>query len=70
MPNYETKSDLQNATGVDTSKLAEKDNSATLKTTIDELDVDQLKNIPRGTSQLKTKVDKLEVDKLATASVD
>ena len=35
LPNYETKSDLKNATGVDISQFAKRDNSANLKSNVD-----------------------------------
>ena len=40
LPNYATKSDLKNATGVDTLQLAKKGNSPNLKSDVDELDTD------------------------------
>ena len=40
LPNYATKSDLKNATGVDTLQLAKKGNSPNLKSDVDELDID------------------------------
>ena len=61
--NYATKSDLKNATGVDTSKLAKKVDLASLKSFIDKLDIDKLKNVPTSLSNLKSKLDKLDVDK-------
>ena len=61
--NYATKSDLKNATGVDTSKFAKKVDLASLKSFIDTLDNDKLKNVPTSLSNLKSKLDKLDVDK-------
>ena len=40
--NYETKTDLKNLTHVDTSNFALKTNLASLKTEVDNLDVDKL----------------------------
>ena len=40
LPNYATKSDLKNATGVDTLQLDKKGNSPNLKSDVDELDID------------------------------
>ena len=40
LPNYATKSDLKNATGVDTLQLAKKGNLPNLKSDVDELDID------------------------------
>ena len=66
-PNYAIKSDLKNATGVDTSTFAKKIDLANLKSNVDKLDIDKLKNVPTNLSNLKSKVDKLDVDKLALA---
>ena len=46
MCNYATKTDLKNATGVDTSKFAKRVDIANLKFSVDKLDIDQLKNVP------------------------
>ena len=45
LSNYATKSDLKNATGVDTSKFAKKVDLANLKSDADKLDIDKQKNI-------------------------
>ena len=70
LSNYATKADLQNATGVDISKLAAKYDLARLKAEVDKVDVDKLKNVPTNLSNLKSKVDKLDIDELVTVSVD
>ena len=70
MSNYETKADLKNATGVDTSKFAKKFDLASLKSNVDKLDIDKLKNVPNGLSSLKSNVDKLDIGKLETTQVD
>ena len=70
LSNYETKSDLKNATGVDKSKFAKKVNLASLKSNVDKFDIDELKNVPSSLSNLKRKVDKLYVDKLLPVPVD
>ena len=41
-----TKKDLKNATSVDTSRFAKKDDLASLKLEIDELDIGKLESIP------------------------
>ena len=46
LSNYATKTDLKNATGIDTSNLALKSNLAKLKAEVDEIDVDKLKTVP------------------------
>ena len=68
--NYTTKSDLKTATGVDTSKFSAKVDLANLKSNVDKLDIDKLKNIPTNLRNLKSKVDKLDIDKLVPVSVD
>ena len=70
LSNYATKADLKNATGVDTSKFAKKVDLASLKSNVDKLDIDKLKNVPTNLSNLKSKVDKLDIDKLAPVPVD
>ena len=45
LSNYATKSDLKNATGVDTSKFAKKDDITNLKSNVDKLDIDKLKKM-------------------------
>ena len=61
--NYATKADLKYATGVDTSIFAKKVDLASLKSNVDKLYIDKLKNVPRKVSNLKSKVYKLDVDK-------
>ena len=70
LSNYATKTDLKNETGADTSKFAEKVYLASLKSNVDKLDIDKLKNVPTNLSNLKSKVDKLDVDKLAPVPVN
>ena len=50
--NYETKTDLKNLTHVDTSNFALKTNLASLKTEVDNLDVDKLVSVPFYLSKL------------------
>ena len=57
LSNYATKADLKNATGVDTSRFTKKVGLANLKSNVDNLDIDQLKNVPTNLGNLKTKVD-------------
>ena len=57
MPNYATKTDIKNISHVDTSSFALKSNLASLKTEVDKLDIDKLKNVPNNLSNLKSKVD-------------
>ena len=67
MSSNATKTDLKNATGVDTSGFAK---TTDLKSDVDKLDLDKFKNESSCSSNLKSKVDKLDVDKLVPAHVD
>ena len=62
---YATKSDLKNATSVDTSQFAKN-----LKSRVDELDTDKLKKVPSSLKSLKNKIAKLDVDNLTPVPVD
>ena len=53
----------QKATGVDTSKFAEKVDLANFKSNVDRSDIGKLKNVPTNLSNLKSKANKLDVDK-------
>ena len=68
--NYATKADLKNTPGVDTSKFTEKVDLANLKSNLDKLDIEKLKNVPTNLSNLKIKVNELDVDKFAPVSID
>ena len=70
MSNYATKADFKNVTGVDTSSFAKKTDLANIKSDINKLDIDKLKNVPSNLNNLKSKVDKLEIGKLETTPVD
>ena len=70
LSNHATKSDLKNATGVDASRFAKTVDLANLKSNVDKLDIDKLKNVPTNLNNLKSKVDKLDADKLVPVPVD
>ena len=70
LSNYATKTDLKNATGIDTSSLAIKIDLADLKFNVDKLDINKLKNVPANLSNLKSKIDKVDVDKIVPVPVD
>ena len=70
LSNYAIKADLKNETGVDTSKCPKKVDLANLKSNVDKLDIDKLKNILINLTNLESKVDKLDVDKLIPVPVD
>ena len=64
MSNYATKTDLKNTTEVDTSEFVKRTGLASLKSDVNKLGIDKLKNVPSNLSNLKSKVDKLDIDKL------
>ena len=66
LSNYAAKSDLKNATGVDTSKLAEKFDLASLKAEIDKINIDKLKTVPVDLSNLSNAVNSEVVKKFAS----
>ena len=61
LSNYETKANLENVAGIDTSKLAAKSDLASLKAEVDKLDIDKLVLVPVDFSEklIKTVSDKL-----------
>ena len=63
LSNYATKAYFKNATGIDTLDFAKKTDLASLKSDVDKLDIDTLKNVLNNLTNLKSK-DKLDVDKL------
>ena len=69
MSSYATKTDLKNAT-VDTSSFPKTVDLANLKSNVDKLDIDEIKNIPTNLSNWKSKVDKLDIDKLLLVPVE
>ena len=46
LSNYATKTDLKDVTHVDVSSFASKTNLASLKTEVDQIDIDRLKTVP------------------------
>ena len=64
MSNYATKTDLKNATHVDTSSFALKPNLANLKSEVDKLDFDKLGPVPVDLSKLSDVVKNDVVKKL------
>ena len=70
LSNYATKADLKNAAGFNTSDYAKKTDLANLKSDVDKLDIDKLRNIQSNLGNLKSKVDKLDIDKLVRVPVD
>ena len=70
MSNYATKISLKNATGLIHHLLLKKVDLANLKSDVDNLDIDKLKNLPTNLNNLKNKVEKLDVDELISVLVD
>ena len=70
LSNYVTKADLKNATGADRIDFAKKTDLASLKSDLDKLDIDKLKNVQDHLINLNSKVDKLDLEKLETTLVD
>ena len=70
MSNYATKSDLKNATGVDTSDFAKKTDLVNLKSDLDKLDIDKSRKVSTNLNNLKSKVDKLDAEKLVPVLAD
>ena len=50
--------------------FAKKVDLANLKSNVDKLDIDKLKNVPTNLNKWKSKVDKLDIGKLETTPVD
>ena len=68
--NYATKTNLKNATGINTLSFAKKVDLTSLKSNVNKLNIDKLKNVPTNLINVKSKVDKLDVDKLLPVPVD
>ena len=64
LPKYVAKSDLDNATGVDTLQFAKKDDLGNLKSEADKLDINKLEKVLSGLSSLNSKINEVDVDKL------
>ena len=64
LSNYATKTDLKNATHVDTSSFALKTNLANLKTEVDKLDIDKLVPVPTDLSKLSNVVKNMLLKKM------
>ena len=70
LSSYATSADIKNAIRIDTSKFARQVDLESLKSSVDNLDIDKLKNLPTNLSNLKSKLDKLDVHKLVPVPVD
>ena len=69
LSNYATKVDLKNKTLVDTLDFVKND-LANLKSDVDKLDINKLKNVPNGLSSSKSKLVKLDIGKIETTPSD
>ena len=70
LPNYAPKSDIKQATDINTLKFAKETDLGNIKSDADELRINYLKIVSRILNSLKGKVDKSNVDKLRTVPVD
>ena len=73
LSNYTTKTDLKNETGIDALSFAKRVDLANIKSNVDKLDIDKLKNVLTNLNNLKNKVDTLnveDVDELIPVPVD
>ena len=70
LSNYATKADLKNATNVNALAFAKKTDLANVKSDVDDIDIDQLKNVLSGLNSIKTKVDKSNIGQLKVIQVD
>ena len=66
LSNYATKADLKMQQALIHQKFAKKVDLTNLKSNVDKLHIDKLKNVLIGLSSLKTKVDKLDFGILQT----
>ena len=68
--NYAMKAVLKNPTGTDISPFPKKIDLASLKSNVQKLDIDELKNVPTNLKNSESKVYKLNVDKLLPVTID
>ena len=61
LSNYARTSDFKKWKAIDTSDFAKKTDLANLKSNVDKLDIDKLKNVPSNLSNSKSKVDWLDI---------
>ena len=71
LSNYATKADLeQMQQELIHQNLLKKTDLANLKSDVDKLNIDELKNVPSNLNDLKSKVDELDVDEVVPVPVD
>ena len=64
LTNYATKTYSESETDTDALQFTKNNDLTSLRSTVDQLDIDKLKSVPTNLSNLKIKVDKLDIDKL------
>ena len=62
LSNHATKTELDHATGVDTSDLPSKKYFIALKAEVDKIDINKLVNVPTSLISLKPNIDDIDVD--------
>ena len=70
LSNFVAKADLKNVAGVNRSYFARITDLTNLKSDVDKLDIDELKNVPRGLNSLKSTFYKLDIGKLENTPLD
>ena len=68
LSNYAIKTDLKNATGIDTSNFALKSNLDSLKGEVDKISVDKLKAVPADLRKLNSAVKMMLLKRLCVIS--
>ena len=63
MSNYAAKADLKKYNRCWYIKFCKKTDLANLKSNIDKIDIDKLKNVPSNLSKSKNKIDKVDIGK-------
>ena len=67
---YATKKELEDATGADTTNLADKNDFTVSIAEVDKLDINKLVNVSTSLNNLKSKMHDLDVEKLKSVPVD
>lgn len=70
LSNYAIKKELEDATGVDTTDFAAKNDFIDLKAEVDKLNNDDLGKVPTGLNESKTRVDHSDAVQLKSVSLD
>ena len=70
LSNYARKADLKNATNVNALAFTKKTDLANVKSDVDNIDIDLLKNVLSGLNSIKTKVDISNIGQSKAIQVD